>query len=640
MSRQGDGWNDAGCGPDSAGLGDPFGRLGRALMNGPRDVHGLDPGLMDAAGMEEQRLIHEDIQAQLRFGGPPLPPGQGIVPRFLPGLPSPEALAAEFEAQWDDARQGHLLPPMGGGGMARLGPHGELVGPFGAGFDLDRQLPRPFINHFDWERGMEEAFRPPVGLPPPTLIPQPHPAPVSHTPMPRDVDHLRQRAREVALRHFDGENEQFIEDQVNEFMSSFNPNEMAGGVLDDEVLRSMQDMSIGQGELKQDHVAQDTDAEHNNLADEFLTQEWATEFGNTDFSWAEEFRQQERTWAEEFAEEEDSYEADLREYLGHDSGEGDYEFDEDNPYLGNPEAMNYALRFLKEGDLAEAILALEAVVKAEPRNAVAWHLLGRTQAECDQDFKAIQALRRCVSSSEGLPEVDEESRRHISDALLELGVSYTNELNQSRALGYLRQWLEQHPRYGHLAKDSRTGRDNPDALRGSELAHADLLARFLAAREENPQDAEPHVVLGVLHNLSRDFSSAVAAFREALELLPEDYKLWNKLGATFANSSNASEALRSYRRAIELQPSFVRAWVNVGTAYANQAAYTQAARYYIRSLTLNRRATHLWNYLRTTVIAMNRDDLLPYIDQRDITSIESLLSNATTQTEEQTPTTL
>ena len=34
---------------------------------------------------------------------------------------------------------------------------------------------------------------------------------------------------------------------------------------------------------------------------------------------------------------------------------------------------------------------------------------------------------------------------------------------------------------------------------------------------------------GVLHNLSRDYAPAIAAFESALALRPSDYSLWNKV---------------------------------------------------------------------------------------------------------------
>jgi len=51
-----------------------------------------------------------------------------------------------------------------------------------------------------------------------------------------------------------------------------------------------------------------------------------------------------------------------------------------------------------------------------------------------QLWQAIAALNKALAASPGNPEV-----------LLSLGVSYTNELDQRRAIAYLMQWLQQQP---------------------------------------------------------------------------------------------------------------------------------------------------------------------------------------------------
>lgn len=73
---------------------------------------------------------------------------------------------------------------------------------------------------------------------------------------------------------------------------------------------------------------------------------------------------------------------------------------------------------------------------------------------------------------------------------------------------------------------------------------------FNDAAKLSPDDADVHIVLGVLYNLSREFDKAIEAFQTALKLKPRDYSLWNKLGATQANSVQSADAILAYQQVI------------------------------------------------------------------------------------------
>lgn len=66
----------------------------------------------------------------------------------------------------------------------------------------------------------------------------------------------------------------------------------------------------------------------------------------------------------------------------------------------------------------------------------------------------------------------------------------------------------------------------------------------------SPEDADVHIVLGVLYNLSREYDRAIESFQTALKLKPRDYSLWNKLGATQANSVQSADAIYAYQQVI------------------------------------------------------------------------------------------
>lgn len=248
---------------------------------------------------------------------------------------------------------------------------------------------------------------------------------------------------------------------------------------------------------------------------------------------------------------------------------------EQNPYATQDNCFDLGMQLWQKGDVSKAILAFEAHVRHEPQSSDAWRMLGMCHAECDDDQSAIHALNHAI---------DADPQNLV--ALLDLGVAYTNELNNMRALVFLKSWISNHPTYAHLAHHIEQERQgNPeDTLLNYFHFHQELLDLYNSAIEQAPKDADLHTVLGVLHNISKNYDQAIEHFKSALELRPGEYSLWNKLGATLANSNSPKEAVHAYRSALQLKPNYVRSWINLGIAYANLKRHEEAVKFYLRAL--------------------------------------------------------
>eukprot|EP00252_Welwitschia_mirabilis_P003212 TRINITY_DN132_c0_g1_i2.p1 TRINITY_DN132_c0_g1~~TRINITY_DN132_c0_g1_i2.p1 ORF type:complete len:692 (-),score=165.96 TRINITY_DN132_c0_g1_i2:395-2470(-) len=326
--------------------------------------------------------------------------------------------------------------------------------------------------------------------------------------------------------------------------------------------------------------------------------------------WINEFSKMNmQDWGDEYASADgwaDSYETYLKEQLKGEhelqsSARSIYTFAEQNPYVGHTNPLKEGQELFRKGLLSEAVLALEAEVLKNPENAEGWRLLGITHAENDDDQQAIASMVRAKDADPTNLEV-----------LLALGVSHTNELEQAAALGYLRSWLQYHPKYGVLVPQ-----DHPESL-----SHIEVVRLFNEAAQMSPEDGDVHTVLGVLYNLSREYDKAVQAFQTALKLKPLDYSLWNKLGATQANSAQSAEALYAYQQALNLKPNYVRAWANMGISFANQGRYEESIQYYVRALSMNPKAENGWQYLRISLSCASRSDLLEACDMRDLDTLQ------------------
>lgn len=69
----------------------------------------------------------------------------------------------------------------------------------------------------------------------------------------------------------------------------------------------------------------------------------------------------------------------------------------------------------------------------------------------------------------------------------------------------------------------------------------------------------------------------------------------------------------------------MRAWTNMGISFANVGDYDRSARFYLRALSLNPGAAHVWGYLRTSLACAGRLELMPLVDEHDLTKLTDAL---------------
>uniref|UniRef100_T1ISD1 Peroxisomal targeting signal 1 receptor n=1 Tax=Strigamia maritima TaxID=126957 RepID=T1ISD1_STRMM len=300
----------------------------------------------------------------------------------------------------------------------------------------------------------------------------------------------------------------------------------------------------------------------------------------------------------------------------------EYKFEDNNPAIEHPSPFEAGLEKLKEGNLPSAILLFEAAVQRDPAHTQAWHYLGTTHAENEQDPQAIAALKRCLD----LDPVN-------LTAWMAIAVSYTNESYQEQACHALESWMGVHPQYKHLADSTNAapGNANVSSIMNKEL-YQRILNMYLAAAQLNSVEPDPDVQcgLGVLLNLSGDYDKAVDCFHAALNMRPNDALLWNRLGATLANSNRSEEAISAYYRALDISPGFIRSRYNLGISCNSLGAHREAIEHFLSALNSQSSGSggleksssavsdNIWSTMRMVLSLMNRYDLHSAVDSRDL----------------------
>ncbi|XP_073703184.1 peroxisomal biogenesis factor 5 isoform X3 [Garra rufa] len=320
-----------------------------------------------------------------------------------------------------------------------------------------------------------------------------------------------------------------------------------------------------------------------------------------------------------------------------------YQFEEDNPYLSHDDPFAEGVKRMEAGDIPGAVRLFESAVQREPENQLAWQFLGTCQAENEQEFAAISALRRCI-----------DLKKDNLTALMALAVSFTNESLHRQACETLRDWLRHNLKYRHIIEQHEREKERENVRErekererfGSLLPEAlfnEVQTLFLSSAGADPTRVDPELQcgLGVLFNLSGEYDKAVDCFSAALSVTPQDYLLWNKLGATLANGNRSEEAVAAYRRALELQPGFVRSRYNLGISCVNLGAHREAVEHFLEALSLQRQAAgdgeggagrgpgaaatvmsdNIWSTLRMALSMMGESSLYSAADRRDLDTL-------------------
>ena len=255
--------------------------------------------------------------------------------------------------------------------------------------------------------------------------------------------------------------------------------------------------------------------------------------------------------------------------------------------------LQIALQYQQAGRAEEARKLYEKILRREPRNADALHLLGLLLIDGGQQDKGLQLLRRAASYApdsievlnnlavelcrldrfaEALPVYDKILARHCdrSDVQLNRALALRSAGRLDAALAALDQLIERDQRHA-AAVFSRGG------IRATLGRTEEALADFDAALALGGDHAECHGNRANALMVLRRFQEAVAAFDQALARRQDAPAFLHRRGLCLHALGREAEALDAYEAALACGGDGPDLLINCATTLAELGRYADAA---------------------------------------------------------------
>lgn len=232
-------------------------------------------------------------------------------------------------------------------------------------------------------------------------------------------------------------------------------------------------------------------------------------------------------------------------------------------------SLETAIARHQEGDLAQAERLYREVLREQPQNADALHLLGVVALQAGQPQSALELIGQSVRIQPQQPV-----------AHLNLGVAQQQLNHLEQALGCFERALQLAPDY----PDALNNR--ADALLALGRAEEALrsLARALQLQPDFPMALNNRG--NALRALGR-FDEALASYEQSLQLQPNSSRTLNNRGNVLRDLGRLEEALQSFEQALRLDPAYALALYNRSNALLELKRYEPALQGYERLLQLN-----------------------------------------------------
>lgn len=232
-------------------------------------------------------------------------------------------------------------------------------------------------------------------------------------------------------------------------------------------------------------------------------------------------------------------------------------------------SIHWGVELLRQGKHVEAADVYRKVLRSDPRNSDAMHLMAVALFQLGQVQRAIELAEGAVKSN-----------ARIADYHSNLGRYYLSVSKLEEASTSLERALRLAPRHPMATF-------NLALVRQAQNRNSEAEALFRRYLEINPGDASAHHHLGNLLAAQYRFEEALPHCERVTELQPHQAEAWNNLGNVEQQLGRWSSALERYQRALALKPDYADAITNRGAALQSLGRLDEAEQCYREALAVS-----------------------------------------------------
>ena len=264
--------------------------------------------------------------------------------------------------------------------------------------------------------------------------------------------------------------------------------------------------------------------------------------------------------------------------------------------------IDTALQFHQSGQLEEAMVIYEKILKNYPKHQDSLHLLGVVYHQHGRNDIAVDLINRAIKIDPEQPVFYNNlgstlnDLRHIDEAIIcyqkaislkpDYAEAFCNLANAFRNEGKVHEAINCYQK----AIQSSPDFVEPYYFMGNLFLNQGMLDQAVTCYKKtvwlSPGMTEAYCNMGNAFQAQSRFDEAIACYEKATRLSPDLAEGYSNMGSALKELSRLDEAMACYEKAVKLKPDYAEAFNNMGNLFESTGKLDEAASSYRKATDL------------------------------------------------------